>query len=228
MLRDTPPSTPPAFTSWVPFTIPQTPNVGPNDNYALFAKQGAVSGKNPSQFLEWQQTIPNGTVLNQLLRWNPSAVPNGAWVRLNPPSTQDASYLKHEGQNLSWDTVVPDGTEMGDLLKWDPSAGNDGAWVVLNSPNASPEEPQYLKHNGSDAYWDQAILPEGNSFGDLLQWDPNAGENGAWIVLEAPTGDNKFLYFKDDSWQVVEAIEFDVCENGEPKTYKIPAIPVEE
>ncbi len=168
---------------WVPFTIPETPNVGPDDNYALFAKQGAVSGKNPSQFLEWKEVEAAG---------------------------------------------LPDGSSMGDLLKWDPSAGDDGAWVVLNSPNASPDEPQYLKHDGSDAYWDEAIFPEGNSFGDLLQWDPNAGDDGAWIVLEAPTGDNKFLYFKDNSWQVVEAIEFDVCENGEPKTYKIPAIPVEE
>lgn len=36
--------------------------------------------------------------------------------------------------------------------------------------------------------WKKTNLPRGSSKGDLLYWDPEAGEEGAWVVLAAPSG----------------------------------------
>lgn len=65
-------------------------------------------------------------------------------------------------------------------------------------------------------------LPLGSSVGDLLYWD---GEE--WVLF-TPSGENKFFYWDGSQWQLAESIEFDVCENSEPKKYKIPAIEVQQ
>jgi hypothetical protein len=57
--------------------------------------------------------------------------------------------------------------------------------------------------------WRKVGLPEGDNKGDLLYWDPAAGDDGAWVVLPAPSGSD------------ISIKEFDVCENGEPKKYNM-------
>jgi hypothetical protein len=63
-----------ASTNWVPYTIPPTPNVGSKsyggdiktgDPYVLSPSTGAVSTKNPSEFLEWSQ-LPINDILQKL------------------------------------------------------------------------------------------------------------------------------------------------------------------
>jgi hypothetical protein len=77
-----------------------------------------------------------------------------------------------------------------------------------------------------DIAWRQVTLPAGINFGDLLQWDPEVGDEGAWIVLERPEDEERFLYWDGSMWQYAETKEFVICEDGEPVTYKIPIIPV--
>jgi len=38
--------------------------------------------------------------------------------------------------------------------------------------------------------WKDVGLPKGLNLGDILYWDPNAGENneGAWVILPPPSG----------------------------------------
>lgn len=55
----------------------------------------------------------------------------------------------------------------------------------------------------------EANLPEGTNKGDILYWDPAAGDDGAWVVLTAPEN------------ATIEIKEFDVCENGQPEKYNM-------
>jgi hypothetical protein len=47
-------------TTWHPYTIPSTPDVGAGEHYVLSAMEGAQSGKNPSQYLEWREVAVGG------------------------------------------------------------------------------------------------------------------------------------------------------------------------
>ena len=49
-------------------------------------------------------------------------------------------------------------------------------------------------------------MPNGNSRGDLLYWDPQAGEGGAWVVLNT-SGAQKgsLLVWGEDTWQILNA-----------------------
>ncbi len=46
----------------------------------------------------------------------------------------------------------------------------------------------------------EANLPDGISKGDLLYWDPAAGDEGAWIVLAAPSDEGSIIYWNGDGW----------------------------
>jgi hypothetical protein len=128
-------------TTWHPYTIPSTPNVGAGENYALSAAEGAQSGKNPSQFLEWREVLPKGKD-NDMLKWS-----GDKWIPFSPSgSSENPHYLNYNGNTLSWDPVgFPEGSTKGDLLYWDPAAGDGGDWVVLAAPSS----------NGSILYWNE-------------------------------------------------------------------------
>jgi hypothetical protein len=88
-------------------------------------------------------------------------------------------------------------------------------------------------------------VPEGSALGDLLYWGGSewllfspTGQGGLiywdgseWISLEPETGEESletFLYWDGENWLFAETKEFEVCEEGESKKYKIPAIEVEQ
>jgi hypothetical protein len=52
-----------------------------------------------------------------------------------------------------------------------------------NGANSNKNPSQFLQ-------WKQVSLPQGTNLGDMLYWDPSAGEDneGAWVVLESPSG----------------------------------------
>jgi hypothetical protein len=109
---------------------------------------------------------------------------------------------KNPSQFLEWKEVLPKG-EDNDILKW-----SGDKWVV-SSPSGSEEEPYALQYDGSELFWGPVALPKGSTKGDILYWDPAAGEDGAWVILQAPA--NSQISIK----------QFDVCENGQPKQYNM-------
>jgi hypothetical protein len=96
---------------------------------------------------------------------------------------------------------------------------NDG-YATAGSGNSSvPEEEEDDEGGGG------ADLPEG-ALGDLLY---NNGTD--WVVLSPPEtaeDQEKFFYWNGTDWRFSDVKVFDICENGEVKQYRIPAIPEEE
>jgi hypothetical protein len=88
-----------AETSWSPYTIPATPTITNNDVYALSCSNGADSSNNPSQYLEWKKSIPDGTTNGSMLYWNSGT---SSWEILSPPSGNFIYALTIQGNNLSW------------------------------------------------------------------------------------------------------------------------------
>jgi hypothetical protein len=181
---------------WVPYSIPPCPVVQ-DEIYGLSFTDEATPTKNPSQFLEWKKLLPKGKD-NDILIWE-----EDEWVPFSPSgSEEEPNFLKYDGSELSWGPAeLPEGENLGDLLYWNPAAGDEGEWDILSAPT----------NNGAIIYW----------------------VNGSgWNFINPPSGGTepyeRFLYWNtsSDSWQFAEVKEFDICENGQPKTYKIPAIPV--
>lgn len=71
----------PIRTGWIPYKIPPTPTINNNDVYSLTCTNGADSEKNPSNFLEWKNVLPNGQSVGDILYWNGSS-----WSPLPSPS----------------------------------------------------------------------------------------------------------------------------------------------
>jgi hypothetical protein len=44
------------------------------------------------------------------------------------------------------------------------------------------------------------LLPKGSTKGDILYWDPSAGDGGDWVVLAAPSAKGSILYWDDNDW----------------------------
>jgi hypothetical protein len=86
-----------ANAGWSPYTIPATPTINNNDVYALSCSNGADSSNNPSQYLEWKKTIPNGERVGDLLRWDGSA-----WVLLPAISSGSLHVLTIKNNVLAW------------------------------------------------------------------------------------------------------------------------------
>ncbi len=99
---------------------------------------------------------------------------------------------------------VPTGENTGDIMYWDTSAGTSGAWIKLDAPinTATENSPETLTYDGSDLFWNKGI-PNGENKGDLLYWDPNAGNGGAWAVLEAPTQNGTIMYWDGQMWNFI-------------------------
>jgi hypothetical protein len=131
-------------------------------------------------------------------------IPSGNTDSYNLTCGAGADGDKNPSQFLEWKktTTLPDGKD-NDILKW-----SGDKWVVF-SPSGSEENPKFLKYNGSELFWGPAALPDGTNEGDLLYWDPSAGDGGAWVVLTAPQ--NSEILIK----------KFDICENGQPKEYNM-------
>jgi len=64
-----------------------------------------------------------------------------------------------------------------------PTITNDDLYSLTcsNGADSSKNPSQFLQ-------WRKVGLPEGDNKGDLLYWDPAAGEGGTWVVLSAPSG----------------------------------------
>ena len=189
-------NTPNSSAPWVPYKIPPTPAVGEYNNlYGLSFVKGASPIKNPSQFLEWRALLPVGKD-NDLLKWQ-----TDRWVVFSPSGSQEEPfYLNYNGSDLSWGPVnFPKGSSKGDIIYWNPESGDEGEWVIL-PPSGSEEEPLYLACRGEEPSWEQNDLPEGSTKGDLLYWDPEAGNGGSWVVLTAPSANGSILYWDDGDW----------------------------
>ena len=110
-------------------------------------------------------------------------------------------YLSSDNQIIDWkEADFPDGEELGQILYWDPTAGQnqEGAWVLTDAPQ---------------------------ELGQFFYWDPTAR---TWVLIDAPSENEpeRFFYWNQSEYAFAEVKEFQVCENGELKTYKIPAIEV--
>lgn len=176
--------------------------------------------------------MPTGVEKGDVVYWNPEAgiEATGAWIKLDAPTQtdpEDPVFLKHDGSDIFWGdgSGLPEGTQVYQMLYW-----NGERWILLNAPSfGSSENPSFLRFTGTLNWGAGAALPDGENFGDLLQWDPSVGENGGWVVLSVPEASEenpKFLYWNGDSWNFVETKTFDICKNGVPKLYKIPAIEI--
>lgn len=63
-----------------------------------------------------------------------------------------------------------------------PTITDDSVYSLTcsNGADGSKNPSQFLG-------W-RKVLPEGQNRGDLLYWDSSSGNNGAWVVLDAPSG----------------------------------------
>lgn len=115
---------------WVPYKIPPTPSTDVGQKYFLAAAAGAVSNKNPSQFLEWREIgFPKGSTKGDLLYWDPAANSGGndggggAWAILAAPS-DNGSILYWNNNN--WNFLVPPSSSG---LKVLTATGGNLAWT---------------------------------------------------------------------------------------------------
>jgi|LakMenEpi03Aug12_release.lakeMendotaPanAssembly.Ray.scaffolds.fasta_scaffold394501_2 hypothetical protein len=116
-----------------------------------------------------------------------------------------ASSEENPSRFLEWkeQPILPTG-EDNDMLKW---SGEE--WVAF-SPSGSSEEPHYLNYDGEELSWSpvKSSFEKGKNKGDILYWDPEAGEDeeGDWVVLQAPANSS------------IAIQEFLICEDGEAAT----------
>jgi hypothetical protein len=107
---------------------------------------------------------------------------------------------------------IPDGIKLGDIIYWEteqPEYWNeeeDGEWepqwLVLTAPDPDAENPKYLKFK-EELEWGDGI-PDGSNFGDLLYWDPEAGEGGAWVTVDAAGAqEGSILIWGEDGWSIL-------------------------
>jgi hypothetical protein len=61
--------------------------------------------------------------------------------------------------------------------------------TVINNPDESDEDRSYsVEYREEGTVLNIITLPDGATKGDLLYWDPAQGDNGAWVILPAPSG----------------------------------------
>ena len=74
--------------------------------------------------------------------------------------------------------------------------GGGSSPVIVYPPIIPPTPPPVLED----------LLPTGSNWGDLLYWDPQAGEGGTWVVLDT-SGANQgtLLVWGEDTWQILNA-----------------------
>lgn len=97
-------------------------------------------------------------------------------------------------------------------------------------PPQDSEKKYYLSSDNQNIDWREVEAITGEGLGQIPYWDPSAGSdgNGALVLTVAPAQGQpeKFLYWDGSSYAFAEVKEFQVCESGGLKTYKIPAIEV--
>jgi hypothetical protein len=93
------------------------------------------------------------------------------------------------------------------------STGTSSGWVPYKiPPTPTPEEgKKYFLSFSDDAtpaknpskflQWKEIGFPEGSNLGDILYWDPAAGDGGAWVVLAAPSTEGSLIYWDGSNWQ---------------------------
>ncbi len=76
-----------------------------------------------------------------------------------------------------------------------PTPEEGKTYALSFSDNAVPSKnpSQFLQ-------WKEIGFPEGSNLGDILYWDPAAGDEGAWIVLAAPSDEGSIIYWNGDGW----------------------------
>ena len=76
-----------------------------------------------------------------------------------------------------------------------PSGSSDVYSLSCEKGADSAKNPsQFLK-------WKKTTLPNGTNKGDILYWDPSAGDGGAWVVLSAPSNEGSILYWDGSIWK---------------------------
>jgi hypothetical protein len=78
--------------------------------------------------------------------------------------------------------------------------------VTLISGQGSP--PLYRVRYTKDGIiiTDLNVPPDGSNLGDLLYWNPQAGEGGAWVVLNTSGADRgTLLVWGGNTWQILNA-----------------------
>jgi hypothetical protein len=65
---------------------------------------------------------------------------------------------------------------------------NFRAATVINNPDESDEDRSYaVEYREEGTVLNIIKLPDGATKGDLLYWDPEQDDGGAWAVLSAPS-----------------------------------------
>jgi len=60
--------------------------------------------------------------------------------------------------------------------------------TVINNPDESEEDRSYtVEYREEGTVLNIITLPDGATKGDLLYWDPEQDDGGAWAVLSAPS-----------------------------------------
>ena len=61
--------------------------------------------------------------------------------------------------------------------------------TVIENPDETDDNKSYrVKYEESGTVLVLPVLPRGTNKGDLLYWNPDLGEAGAWAILPSPAG----------------------------------------
>ena len=74
-----------------------------------------------------------------------------------------------------------------------PEDGKTYALSFSDSAVPTKNPSQFLE-------WKEIGFPEGIGLGDLLYWDPSAGDGGAWVLLSAPSDNGSIIYWNGAGW----------------------------
>jgi hypothetical protein len=168
----------------------------------------------PDLFLSsLSESIPDGIKLGDIIYWETeqpeywNEEEDGEWepqwlvLTAPDPDAENPKYIKFK-EELEWVDAIPDGTENNQMLVW-----NGEKWTILSAPSSGTDlDPSFLQYKGgSSLVWDEGkTLPNGSNFGDLLYWDPEAGEGGAWVTVDAAGAqEGSILIWGEDGWSIL-------------------------
>ena len=162
-----------------------------------------------------QEQLPDGEKLGDIIYWDPEAEDEDgniepSWVILTAPdpNPENPKYIKFK-EELEWVDAIPDGNENNEMLVWDGLK-----WNILSAPSSGTDlDPSFLQYKGDGSLvWDKTnTLPDGSHWGDLLYWDPDAGDNneGDWVVLDTSAAfEGTLLVFTEDAWGLLNPQQY--------------------
>ena len=140
------------------------------------------------------------------------------WVR--SIIDQKATQLRSNNFSLDRTTVKISSTSR----EATPYVEDIAQGTISASASGGMDEDMIPELAGTGGGGGVSTLPDGSN-GDFLY------HNGTeWVALNAPSGaaatDEKFIYWNGSNWLPAGVYVFDICENGTPNKYRIPAIEV--